>query len=417
MKKIIWLIVFVLGIGFAAAAVNTQYFGKVPDLRVSISMQDPDPVEPGKEVEASFKIENNGTTANNVIFEIVPEYPFSLVPGESASNSVGTIGTSQDGKQNVIVRYRLKVAQDAVDDNHKIKVRWKTEGFDSWIMLENLRIKVQSHDAIISVDNFITEPSVVEPGSKAKLTILLKNYATSFLKDVKIAFDLGKSGDEATPFSPIGSTNEKVLSYMEPQSTKSIEFEFLVDPDAASKSYKIPLIIRYSDALNKNYNRSNIATIIVGGEPDVSIYIDSSTVYKSKSAGEITVKIVNKGLPDMKFVNVRLANSSKYRVISPSEVYIGNIDSDDYETADFKLYIERASDKKIILPLAVEYKDANNKNYKNVVNLELPLYSSSEAKKLGLTEGNGSFKWVVLIILAVAGFFGYRMWKKRRKHN
>jgi hypothetical protein len=54
-KKFIWLIVFVLSIGFAAAAVNTQYFGKAPDLRISISMQDPDPVEPGKEVEASFK--------------------------------------------------------------------------------------------------------------------------------------------------------------------------------------------------------------------------------------------------------------------------------------------------------------------------------------------------------------------------
>ena len=415
MKKYLWLIVFILGVGAALAGVDAQYFGKAPDLRVSISMQDPDPVEPGKEVEASFKLENNGTTAHDVIFEILPEYPFSIVPGESTSKSVGTIGTSQDGKQSVIVRYRLKVAQDAVDENHKIKVRYKSENADSWVMLETLRIKVQSHDAIISVDNFIAEPSVVEPGSKTKLTILLRNYATSLLKDVKIALDLGKSGDESTPFSPVGSTNEKVISYMEPQSSKSIEFELLVDPDAASKSYKIPLTVRYSDALNKNYNRSNIVTLVVGGEPDVSVYIDSSTIYNAKSAGEITVKIVNKGLPDMKFVNVKLLNGSKYRIISPSEVYIGNIDSDDYETADFKLYIEKASDKKVALPLAVEYKDANNKNYRTVVNLELPLYSSSEAKKLGLVKGNGSFKWIVIIVLAAAGFFGYRFWKKRKK--
>lgn len=416
MKKIVWLIVFILSVGIAVAAVNTQYFGKVPDLRVSISMQDPDPVEPGKEVEASFKLENNGTTAHNVVFEAMPEYPFSLVPGEIASKSIGIIGTSQDGRQNVIVRYRLKVAQDAADGNHKIKVRYKSEGFDTWVMLENLRIKVQSHDAIISVDKFITEPLVVEPGSKTKLTILLKNYATSLLKDIKIVLDLGKN-DETIPFSPIGSVNEKVVSYMEPQSSKSIEFELLVDPDAASKTYKIPISLRYSDALGRNFSKSNFVTVVVGGEPDVSIGIDGTTIYKAKSAGEITVKIVNKGLPDMKFVNVRLANSPIYRIVSPSEIYIGNIDSDDYETADFKLYIERTSDKKIILPLAVEYKDANNKNYKNVVNLELPLYSSSEAKKLGLAEGNGSFKWVLLIILAVAGFFGYRMWKKKRKHN
>ena len=131
----------------------------------------------------------------------------------------------------------------------------------------------------------------------------------------------------------------------------------------------------------------------------------------------MTVKIVNKGLPDMKFVNVKLGKSDKYRLISPAEVYIGNIDSDDYETADFRLYVEKASEKKVVLPLTVEYKDANKKDYKDIVNLELPLYSSSEAKKLGLVQSNGKLNWIVLIVLAVAGFFGYRMWKKRRKHN
>lgn len=326
-----------------------------------------------------------------------------------------TIGTSQNGKQSIIVRYKLKVAQDVVDGNHEIKVRYKSENFDSWVTIEDLKIKVQSHDAIIAVDRVLTEPSVAAPGSKAKLTIALRNYATSLLKDIKVTLDLGKSGDEITPFSPLGSTNEKVISYIEPQSTKQMEFELLVDPDAASKSYKIPMSIRYSDALNKNYSKSNIVSVIVGAEPDVSIGIDSTTIYSAGSAGEITIKIVNKGLPDMKFVNMKLAKDNKYRIISPTEVYIGNIDSDDYETADFKLYVERTSEKKITLPLTVEYKDANNKDYKNFVNLELPLYSPSEAKKLELVQGNGKFSWVLLIILTVAGFFGYRMWKKRRK--
>lgn len=416
MKKYILLMLFVFAAGIAFAAVNTQYIGKAPDLRISITMQDPDPVEPGKEVEASFKIENNGTTANNVILEILPEYPFSLVTGENAAKSVGTISTSQSGKQSVIVRYKLKVAQDAVDGNHEINVRYKSEGFDSWITLENLKIKVQSHDAIISVDKFITEPSVVAPGSKTKLTILLKNYATSLLKDIKIVLDLGKSGDEATPFSPLGSTNEKVIAYIEPQSAKSMEFELIVDPDAVSKTYKIPMSIKYSDVLNKNYSKSNIITLIVGDAPDVSVGIDSTTIYRAGSAGELTVKIVNKGLPDMKFVNVMLQKSDNYRIISPAEVYIGNIDSDDYETADFKLFVEKTSEKKIVLPLTVEYKDANNKDYKNTINLELPLYSSSEAKKLGLVKKNGKLIWILLIVLLVAGFFGYRFWKKRRKH-
>ncbi len=418
MKKYILLMVFVLAASFALAAVNTQYMGKAPDLRISISIQDPDPVEPGKEVEASFKIENNGTTSNNVIFEILPEYPFSIVPGEIAAKTIGTIGTSQNSRQSVIVRYKLKVAQDAVDGNHEIKVRYKSEGFDSWVLIEKLNIKVQSRDAIIGVEKFAAEPSVVAPGSKTKLTILLKNYATSLLKDIKVVLDLGKSGDEVTPFSPIGSTNEKVLAYIKPESSESIEFELIADPDALSKSYKIPISIKYSDALGRNYSKSNIITIIVGDEPDVSVGIDSSTIYTAGAAGEITVKIVNKGLPDMKFVNVKLTKDEKYRIISPAEIYIGNIDSDDYETADFKLYVEKTSDKKIVLPLTVEYKDANNKDYKNIVNLELPLYGYFETKKLGLKKQSKSWLYVLLIVLAaIIGYLAYRFGKRRTKRG
>src|SRR3989344_1229725 len=338
MKKYALLMIFILAAGAAFAAVNTQYFGKAPNLLISVTMQDPDPVEPGKEVEVSFKIENNGTTAEGVIFEVQPEYPFSLVPGESASRTIGTIGTSQDGKQSVIVRYRLKVAQDVADGSHEIKVKYKSEGYDSWTILDYLSIKVRSHDAIISVDKFISEPDVIAPGAKAKVTMVMKNYATSLLKDIRVSLDLGKSGDESTPFSPVGSTNEKVITYMEPQSSKTMEFDLLVDPDAVSKSYKVPLSIRYSDSTGRNFSKSNILTLVVGAEPDVSVGIDTTTIYSDDTMGELTVKIVNKGLPDMKFVNVKLAKSEKYRIISPSEVYIGNIDSDDYETADFRLF-------------------------------------------------------------------------------
>jgi hypothetical protein len=274
---------------------------------------------------------------------------------------------------------------------------------------------VRAHDAILAVEKVSSEPAVVTPGEKARLSITLKNYATSALKDVRISLELGTSSNTATPFSPVGSVNEKVISLIDGQSTKTVDFDLLVDPDADSKSYKIPMMTRYSDLLNKNYSKANVVTMIVGGEPEVSVYIDSSTVYTAGNAGDVTVKIVNRGLPDMKFVNLKMGNSDKYKTISPSEVYLGNIDSDDYETADFRIYAEKSSDKSISIPLTVNYKDANNKDYKKEIVLSLPLYTSSEAKKLGLVAGNGSSSWVFIVILAIAAFFGYRFWKKKRK--
>jgi len=32
-------------------------------------------------------------------------------------------------------------------------------------------------------------------------------------------------------------------------------------------------------------------------------------------------------------------------------------------------------------------------------------------------QGNRKLTWIVLAVLVVAGFFGYRIWKKKKKHN
>ncbi|MBI3027473.1 hypothetical protein HYY70_05145 [Candidatus Woesearchaeota archaeon] len=415
MKKAILVIVFIMCTSFALAAVNTVYYGESPRIAVSLASQDPDPVEPGKIVEVSFKLDNQGALAKEVVFEIMPEYPFSILPGESSAKDVGTLGTSQDTATSVFVKYKLKVDQTAVDGNHEMKVRYKISGFDSWTTVEDLTVKVQSKDAILSIEKVSTIPEIVAPGSKARLVIDLKNHATSLLKDIKVTLDLGKSGDKVTPFAPIGSTNEKVIPLINAQSSVPLDFNLVVDPNAGSNVYKVPLDLQYSDILNKNHSKTLTLALIVGVEPDVSVYIDSTKVYTAGNTGDVTVKIVNKGLTDIKFLNVKLDKSENYKVLSPYEMYIGNIDSDDYETADFRLSVEKTSKDKAVLPLIIEYKDANNKDYTKKVNLELPLYSNSEAKKLGLVESsNYSLIFVVVIVLAAA-FFTYGIWKKRRK--
>ena len=415
MKKLIVLVLFVIAATLASAAVDTVYYGKSPSISVTLANQDPDPVEPGKIIELSFKLDNQGELAHNVAFEILPEYPFSLLPGETAAKNIGTLGTSQDSASSVFVKYKLKVDQNAVDGSYEVKVRYKTENSESWSTIEGITIKVQSKDAILSVEKFTTVPEVVAPGSKTRLMVSLRNHATSLIKDIKIVLDLGKSGDEETPFAPIGSTNEKVISAIDPQSTSPLEFNLLVNPDAKSKAYKVPLRMQYSDILNKNYSKTITIALVVGAEPDLSVYVDTTTIYIAGKTGEVTVKIVNKGLTDIKFLNVKLDKAEGYKVLSPYEVYIGNIDSDDYETADFKINVDKKSKEKIILPLKIEYKDANNQDYTKKASLELPLYSKYEAKKLGLVENGNTGLIFIVVVIAIAGFFAYRIWKKRRK--
>lgn len=411
MKKFILLAMFVMLAGAASAAVNTQYFGKAPSIIVSLTKQEPDPVEPGKQVEISFKLDNNGTIAQNVVFEILPEYPFSLLPDESSSKYIGTLGTYQEGKQSVIVKYKLRVAQDASDDNHEIKVRYKSDNLDSWVTLEGLKIKVQTHDAILAVENFLTVPAVTAPGDKTKLRIELKNYATSLLKDIKISLNIDQSG-ETTPFAPVGSTNEKVISYIEPQADLPVEFELLVDSDALSKSYKIPLVIKYSDILNKNYSKTNLVTIVVGDTPDLGVTLERTDVYTSGSSGSVVLRLVNKGNPDIKFLNVKVLQNENVKVIGADEVYVGKLDSDDFSTAEFKLYVNGRDSVEI--PVELTYKDTNNNDYREKREVELKMYSSSDAKNFGVKKNN-NFGWIVAVVLVIGAAYYYYRKRKGRK--
>ena len=406
------MIVFLVLAIAVHAAVNTQYFGKSPSIIVSLIKQEPDQVEPGKQTEVSFKLDNNGTTAYNLIFEIVPGYPFSLLPGESPSKFIGTLGTSQDGKQSVIVKYKLKVAQDAVDDNHEIKVKYKNDNVESWVTLEGFKIRVQTHDAILAVEKFFTVPVVTAPGDKTKLNIELKNYATSLLKDIKISLNLDKSGDETRPFAPVGSTNEKVVSYIEPQANLPIEFELLVDSDAASKAYKVPLNIAYSDVLNRNYSKTNLVTIVVGDIPDLGVTLERTEVYIPETSGSVVLRLVNKGNPDIKFLNVKVLQNENIEVIGADEVYIGKLDSDDFSTAEFKLFVKGKNSVKI--PVQVTYKDANNNNYKGNGEVELKLYSSSEAKNFGVKKNN-NFVWTIIVVLVLGAAYYYYKKRKNKK--
>ena len=217
------------------------------------------------------------------------------------------------------------------------------------------------------------------------------------------------------PFATLGSTNEKSIYKIDAKGNYEFDFKILANPEAKSRVYQVPLKIAYSDDLGKSYSRNGTIGIIIGAKPDLSVTLDSYGIFESVDSGQIVVKVVNKGVIDVKFMNVKLMPGDDYTILSNDESYLGNIDSDDYETADFKIFIKKSNKKQAVLPLVLEYKDANNNNFKDNVKLPLKIYSTAEAKKLGLIKGDGKTGFVVIIVVIVLGLIFYRRWRKAGK--
>ena len=434
MKKSIVLIGFVL-IAVAIAMVNAQ-IPDSPTIRVLnlsdwdihnvsnyIINQEPDPAEPGGYVEVRFKIENLGKgVAEDAIFELLPEFPFSLEPGDRATRSVGDIYSRQVAQDAVILYYKLRVAEDAVEGDNEIRLRYSLDNGYTWATLKPIDIRVQTHDIVLTVESVTSTPEIIRPGEKANLRIKLKNLADADVKNIKVNLQLLQPLQTATtlsylesPFSPVGSSNEKTITSLSSQKFALLDFDLIADADAEAKVYKIPMTITYADKLGKNYTLTQLTSLVVGDVPDLVISLGESDLKSEGQTGEVNIKFVNKGACQVKFVYTILGESDSYTIVSAKDVYIGNIDSDDYETATFKLYLKEAPDSKVTLPLHVEYTDSSNKNYFRDITLEMPIYSGEELQKFGLQQKSSVWGYVIVVIVIVAGFIVYRKWKKKKK--
>jgi hypothetical protein len=131
MKKILFLLILV---GFlsvnsiVSAEIITTKSGSIiykdVSLKTTFVNQDPYPAEPNSYVNLVFKLENWGTEkAENAVFELLPEYPFSLDTGVNASNKLGTIKGLQNGENAFLIKYKVRVDKDALNDESEIGVK------------------------------------------------------------------------------------------------------------------------------------------------------------------------------------------------------------------------------------------------------------------------------------------------------
>ncbi len=401
--------VFVLSLVLGSVSVLGRGVIYFYDIDVTMINHDPDPAEAGRYVTVRFKIENaGGENAKNIVVELLPMYPFSLDPGESAVKSIGSVQSRQVGDTGVIVDYRLKVDEAALEGNNKIELRYMIDN-EAWIKVEPFYIEINPHDILLSIAS-IDAPKMIKPGEISQVDINLENLALTFIKEIKVRLNLG-----GVPLAPIGSTDRKIIKQMEADSKATVSFDLMAEPGAESNLYKTHIEIEFLDRLGVVHTKNETVGLIIGAEPDLSIIIDDSQIYSSGGAGEVTIKITNKGVTDIKFMNIELRESKDYKILSTKEVYVGNIDSDDYETADFELSLGKVKGRDVVLPLLIEYKDANNNEYSSDIELPLGLYSASEAKSLGLQKGNSKVGIIIVLVIVGVGFFFYMRWRKKKK--
>ncbi|MCF7860607.1 hypothetical protein K9M79_00045 [Candidatus Woesearchaeota archaeon] len=391
--------------------------GTFANIESTLLSQDPDPCEPGSFVEVRYKIENVGNSvAKDVQFVLTPEYPFSFFPGETGARKLGDLYMRQIGNDAYVLYYRLKVDSDATDGSFPIRMKYSVNG-GNYINLEEDMLRVRPTNAILYIEKVEQEPEIFTPGDKSKLSLRLKNTAGTSLKNIKVVISNVQATGAATPsplpMSPVGSSNEMIIPKLGSNQVTNVVYEMIVDPDAESKIYKVPITLSYSDNFGHNYTKEEVISIAVHDNPQIFVKLDDTDIKMSGQTGSVSIKVVNRGLEDIKFVSVKLDDSDAFKKIGTDEIYLGNIDSDDYETADFNIQVQDTG--KVSLPIVITYMDSLNTEYMDTISLDLNTYSQEELEQLGISQQGNSNGMIIVVVIIVLGLVVW--WFMKRKKN
>ena len=198
------------------------------------------------------------------------------------------------------------------------------------------------------IDSVRMYPSEIAPGETAVITVGIENDGKNDITNVAVILDLtgiiesNMLGVPSTtfevPFAPYESSSEHSFDEIQEDETDYAEFEIIALGDAKSGVYKIPLRISYTED-DELKTRNSLIGITVNSEPIIGVNIEDGLLLKPQE-NAIDIKVINKGLSDVRFLEVEIGTSTYFDVLSNKQVYIGDIDSDDFDTADFKIYFK-----------------------------------------------------------------------------
>jgi len=396
MKKILLVSMMVLMVLFA---VSVSAAKKGPFVSADILKYEPSPVEPGNVMEVWVSVTNDGTTSENFEIEFVPEFPFELGPGEDELKSLSALPQGE----NAIIKFLIYVDPKAPTGDKDIKFNYKYSAAPQWAQLKS-PISIKTTGAILNIETYKTVPDVSKPGDTIEVELFFRNSGSLDIKDVDVTLNI-ESG-----FSTIGSGNSKRIAFISAGGVASVKFSMIADTSAEIKVHSIPVSLKFKDNRGASYSQDTRFSLVMAAEPELTAVVDSTTISSENMPGTVTLKVINKGIMDLKYLNMRLASTEQYEVLSASnEAYIGNLDSDDFETVDF---IIKPKSKNVQLWAIVEFKDSYNKEYERQFYLPLRVFSAAE---LGTGASKLPFIIGTIVVLAIVSYLIYRRFKKARK--
>lgn len=241
------------------------------------------------------------------------------------------------------------------------------------------------------------------PGKEGSVIVTIKNTFDDNVQDLSFGFVLS-----GTSFIAVGGSEK---STDELRDGRERDFSFMIKPSYNVKpgDYELPYEISYTLNGERIPKKGSIG-IHVSGTPELRATIEPLTpVVGGKDT--LTLKIINDGLADARFVSVSVVGEG-LTLLSDEEVYIGTVDSDDFETATFDVMYTR---ERATLVATITYRDLDNQRQIEEARLGVKVYTREEAIERGIITQSYLLFYIGAAALIIILWIVWRTVRKRRK--
>lgn len=267
-----------------------------------------------------------------------------------------------------------------------------------------LVLAISFASALVVDANFVT----LYPGESERVEVEIDNNENFDIEDISIALELSN-----IPFTAIGSS-EKDLDDLDKDDDDRVVFTLRASTDATPGDYNIPYTVKYFEVNNDTgFEKTGTFGIRITAKTEIDFVVEIKGNAIVGEEGRISLEIINKGLGEIKSLSVQLLPNG-FELLSKDKVFVGTIDADDTDLASFDVVYRTTNPT---LSARIEYKDFDNNEQKETVNMLFRVYTRDEALELGLIQKSKTPLYSGVVFVILVAWFVYRKIKKKRKQN
>jgi hypothetical protein len=361
-------------------------------LLVSTSETSPSPAQAGSELFLTVLLQNYvssgqvyGTSnINDLTINLETSPPFELKVERERSTQLQMLC----GNCYKELDYHLYVDPSAQSGTYPVKLKVSYKDGSSVRGLEyDLDIEVRNYRHTVGVSRVVLSKDPLSPGDTGTIDLTIKNFGVENIKDVEATLTA------PTGINILGSTKRFFMDKLFSKAEVTATYSLVVDSDAGMGAYQFPLTIKITDNYGNEQTFTDSIGVQVYAQPEVEFSVRSYEV----QTGKISTLVANRGHATAQYTYVKLDGVEA----TPSQVYIGNLDSDDYSTADFTIVPQEGT-----ATLTVYYVDSNN--------VEQSMSQEVSVHPMPSSDGTIYILGAVLLIGGLIYWFFFRKPKKSK---